>query len=109
MPVSAAPGLPVHNINTGRDYPTSNDAIRDAATIHGHTIPVDSGLYVEGVGVTESLTTPETVPGSMEWSCNAASWRYTGTPPDTGDVKQGQADGDGRRAYDCGVLRDPGE
>jgi len=54
--VSIVSGLPVHNPDTGTEYATIHDAIDDAATLDGHTILVDSGLYLENVNVTKSLT-----------------------------------------------------
>jgi parallel beta-helix repeat protein/YD repeat-containing protein len=49
-------GFPVHNLDTGLDYMTIQDAIDDANTTGGHTITVDPGTYSENVRATKSLT-----------------------------------------------------
>lgn len=51
-----ANGLPVHNVDTGRDYETIQDAIDAIETLEGHTIRVDAGIYPEHVTVNKSLT-----------------------------------------------------
>jgi parallel beta-helix repeat protein len=51
----ASSNLPVHNINTGLDYPTIQMAIDDNQTSDGNTLVIDKGLYVEHVFVTKSL------------------------------------------------------
>ena len=48
-------GLPVHNIDTGLDYETIQDAIDAAETLEGHAIQVDAGIYCEHVTVDKSL------------------------------------------------------
>ncbi len=47
--------LPVHNINTGLDYATIQEAINAPETLEGHTIFVDDGAYYENVVVNKSL------------------------------------------------------
>jgi len=48
---SVAGSLPVHNINTGLDYATIQEAIDATETLEGHTIKVDSGIFNEHVTI----------------------------------------------------------
>ncbi len=47
--------LPVHNIDSSKDYSTIQEAINDEETLDGHTIFVDKGVYYEHVVVNKSL------------------------------------------------------
>jgi len=48
--------LPVHNINSGKNFSTIQEAINDNETLDGHTIQVDSGTYYEHAIVNKALT-----------------------------------------------------
>lgn len=54
--VHSESGLRVHNVNTGLNYATIQEAISALETLDGHTIVVDSGLYYEHVLVDKALT-----------------------------------------------------
>lgn len=56
LKISAKPDSPVHNIDTGLDYATIQEAINALETENGHTIVVDSGIYYEHVVVNKALT-----------------------------------------------------
>ena len=53
---ASASGLSVHNIDTGFDYATIQEAINANSTLNGHTILVDAGIYYESVVVNKSLS-----------------------------------------------------
>ena len=52
-PVSAS--LPVHNIDSGLDYATIQEAMDANETLDGHTILVDAGIYYGHVSVSKSI------------------------------------------------------
>jgi len=61
QPLNYKPGLiiqsdRVHNLNTGLNYTTIQEAINANETLNGHTISVDAGIYNENVVVNKSLT-----------------------------------------------------
>jgi parallel beta-helix repeat protein len=53
--VEAPNGYPVHNLNTGLNYTTIQEAIDANETLNGHSILVDSGQYNESIQVSKSL------------------------------------------------------
>jgi len=50
------PTLPVHNLDSGEDFATIQEAIDDSDTDPGHTITVEPGTYNENVVVNKRLT-----------------------------------------------------
>ena len=54
--VSAQPTLPVHNVSSGIDYATIQEAVDAEETLDGHTILVDSGVYHENVIIKKAVT-----------------------------------------------------
>jgi pectin methylesterase-like acyl-CoA thioesterase len=54
--VKASDDLPVHNLNTGLNYTTIQEAIDASETMDGHTIKVDSGTYYEHISIEKSIT-----------------------------------------------------
>ncbi|MDH5376143.1 MAG: right-handed parallel beta-helix repeat-containing protein [Candidatus Bathyarchaeota archaeon] len=57
LPVEASTSLlTVHNIETGLDYATIQEAINADSTLNGHTIEVDAGVYYENIVVNKSLS-----------------------------------------------------
>ena len=56
LQVSSEPDLPVHNVDTGLDYATIQEAINANETLDGHTIRVDAGTYYEHVFVDKALS-----------------------------------------------------
>lgn len=53
---TSTPYSPVHNINTGLDYGTIQEAINAPETLDGHKIIVDAGTYYENVIVNKTLS-----------------------------------------------------
>ncbi len=47
--------LGVHNLDTGKDYASIQEAIDDPSTARGTTIVVDSGTYIERITVNKTL------------------------------------------------------
>ena len=54
--VKAPTAYPVHNLNTGLNYTTIQEAVDADETLDGHTIFVETGTYFEHVVVEKSLT-----------------------------------------------------
>jgi parallel beta-helix repeat protein len=48
--------LPVHNVDSGKNFSTIQEAINDNETLNGHTILVDAGLYHECIAVNKPLS-----------------------------------------------------
>jgi parallel beta-helix repeat protein len=54
--VKAPNGYPLHNLDSGLNYTTIQEAIDAAETLDGHTILVDEGTYYEHLVVNKSLS-----------------------------------------------------
>jgi parallel beta-helix repeat protein len=54
--VKASDDYPVHNLNTGLNYTTIQEAINAPETENGHTINADSGIYFEHIQIDKSIS-----------------------------------------------------
>lgn len=54
--VYSAPARPVHNLNTGLNYASIQDAIDAPETLDGHTIFVEEGTYRESISLYKSVS-----------------------------------------------------
>jgi parallel beta-helix repeat protein len=54
--VRVSDGYPVHNVYTGLNYTSIQEALAAPETVDGHTILVDPGTYYECVGVHKSVS-----------------------------------------------------
>lgn len=54
--VNAPNGYPIHNVDTGLNYATIQEAINAPETLNGHAILVDAGTYYEHIRMNKSLT-----------------------------------------------------
>jgi parallel beta-helix repeat protein len=52
----ATDGYPVHNLNTGLNYTTIQEAIDANETLDGHTLRIDQGTYLGNVTIYKSLS-----------------------------------------------------
>jgi len=64
---------PVHNIDTGENFSTIQEAIDDSNTTAGDTITVDAGTYNENVNVYNQLTIRSTSGNPADTIVNAAN------------------------------------
>lgn len=56
MHVQGFGDYPVHNVDTGLNYASIQEAINADETLDGHTIRVDAGTYYENIVINKSLT-----------------------------------------------------
>jgi len=56
IPLFVSLYTPVRNIDTGRVYPTIQEAINDYETLNGHTIVVEPGEYAENLILNKTVT-----------------------------------------------------
>jgi parallel beta-helix repeat protein len=54
--VDASDGFSVHNLNTGLNYTTIQEAIDANETLDGHTIMVDAGTFNEGILLNKAIS-----------------------------------------------------
>jgi parallel beta-helix repeat protein len=54
--VKAPDGYPVHNLNTGLNYTTIQEAIDNSTTQNGHVVFVEKGTYYEHVTIFKSIS-----------------------------------------------------
>jgi len=54
--IPAFTALPVHNIDTGKNYAAIQEAIDDPDTSNGHIIFAESGIYYEHVAINKSIS-----------------------------------------------------
>lgn len=54
--VKASDGYPVHNLNTGLNYTTIQEAIDANETLDGHTILVDAGTFKESILLNKAIS-----------------------------------------------------
>jgi parallel beta-helix repeat protein len=54
--IQASDSYPIHNLETGLNYTTIQEAINANQTLNGHTIFVDEGVYIENVIVNKSVS-----------------------------------------------------
>jgi parallel beta-helix repeat protein len=54
--VRSSNGFPVHNLDTGLNYTTIQEAMNAVETLDGHTIFVEGGVYYENVVVNKTLS-----------------------------------------------------
>lgn len=53
--VNAQSDYPVHNLDSGKNYATIQEAINDPETLNGHTIFVEEGIYREHIVVNKAV------------------------------------------------------
>ena len=54
--VEASNGSPVHNLNTGLNYSSIQEAIDASETFSGHTIFIEEGIFYERISIGKSIS-----------------------------------------------------
>jgi parallel beta-helix repeat protein len=94
---------PVHNLNTGLNYSTIQEAINAPETLNGHTIYIKEGTYYENVVMNKSLS----LIGESR-STTIIDGNYTGNvievTTDSVNITDFTVQGSGGGGYDSGIY-----